>query len=37
MLPMSAVSLWLVYRYTLSVGITDFTGEQNLLMARVLI
>lgn len=33
----SAVSLSWEYRYTLNVVITDFTGDQNLLMAPVLL
>ena len=33
----SAASLSWEYRYTLNVVITDFTGDQNLLMAPVLL
>ncbi|WP_345828691.1 phage tail protein [Erwinia sp. HDF1-3R] len=33
----SAASLLWEYRYTLNVVITDFTGDQNLLMAPVLL
>ncbi|AUX94792.1 phage tail protein [Mixta gaviniae] len=32
----SAASISWEYRYTLNVGVTDFTGDQNLLMAPIL-
>lgn len=37
MVATSAASLSWEYRYTLNVVITDFTGDQNLLMAPVLL